>query len=91
MATQKITNFDVFLNAPFLKVAAFYTTAVTIQSNKIVLDEVKANYRKSQMNFFGQSNIILSSLKLNFERSLLELKCFNKMTLTLTTSGPVAG
>ena len=38
-------------------------TAVTIQSNKIVLNEVKDNqallepsYRKNQTNFFGQPN-----------------------------------
>jgi len=40
MATQKFTNFDKFF---FLKTHA-HITAVTIQSNKIVLNEIKDKY-----------------------------------------------
>ena len=54
MATQKFTNFDKF----FLMHADM--TAVTIQSNKIVSNEVKdsevllePSYRKNQVNFLA--------------------------------------
>ena len=60
MATQKFTNFDKF----FLNHVAL--TAVTIQSHKIALNEVKdseallePSYGKKQMNFLADAVVTL--------------------------------
>ena len=57
MATQKFTNFDKL----FLKTHA-NITAVTIQSNKIVLNEIKDNYglqeAANRKKFFWSTNSV---------------------------------
>ena len=64
MAAQKFTNFDFFLMHTDM-------TAVTIQSNKIVSNEVEDNkallwpfYGKKQMNFLAHAGVtILKGIK----------------------------